>query len=160
MIATKEQECEALFKIKKIINDLGENSYLAAALDGVFELANQNIIEDASYSFTDKVRLLQSEIDSLNNELNNSSRKIDDLEAELNITKDTIERLKSKTFNNDELLLLRNLINFNIDETHNDLDLAIQDAIISKSVENLKSVYNKANTLKSLNEKVHKLISY
>lgn len=160
MVASKEQECKALLKIRKIIADLGENSYLAAAFDGVLDLANQNIIEDAAYSFTDKVRCLQTEIDDLKDELSHSSSKVDDLEAKLNIAKVTIEELKSKTFNNDELLLLKNLINFNIDKIHNDLVLAIEDAIVSKSVDNLKSAYNKANTLKSINEKIHKLISY
>lgn len=50
MIATKEQERNALEKIKKMVAELGENSYLASAFTGAFELAEQNINDDAGYT--------------------------------------------------------------------------------------------------------------
>ncbi|MGQ9556320.1 MAG: hypothetical protein ACUVTU_00005 [Desulfurispora sp.] len=46
MIATKEQERKTLEKIKQMVTELGENSYLAAAFTGAFELAEQNIEND------------------------------------------------------------------------------------------------------------------
>ncbi len=46
MIATKEQERKTLEKIKQMVAELGENSYLAAAFAGAFELAEQNIEND------------------------------------------------------------------------------------------------------------------
>lgn len=46
MIATKEQEHKTLKKIKQMVAELGENSYLAAAFTGAFELAEQNIEND------------------------------------------------------------------------------------------------------------------
>ncbi|CDV96335.1 Hypothetical protein DPCES_5337 [Desulfitobacterium hafniense] len=49
-IATKEQERKILEKIRQMVADLGENSYLASAFDGAFELAEQNIEDDAAYS--------------------------------------------------------------------------------------------------------------
>jgi len=45
-IATKDQERKTLEKIKKMVAELGENSYLAAAFTGAFELAEQNIKND------------------------------------------------------------------------------------------------------------------
>ena len=53
--ATKEQERETLEKIKAMIAELGPQSYLAAAFDGCFEDAEQNIEDDAAYSM--KARL-------------------------------------------------------------------------------------------------------
>ena len=50
MIATKEQERNTLAKIKKMVAELGENSYLASAFTGAFELAEQNI--DNDFGFT------------------------------------------------------------------------------------------------------------
>lgn len=38
MIATKEEERQVLEKIKKMVAELGENSYLAAAFTGSFEM--------------------------------------------------------------------------------------------------------------------------
>lgn len=46
--ATKEQERETLEKIKSMVADLGPQSYLAAAFQGVFEDAEQNIEDDAA----------------------------------------------------------------------------------------------------------------
>lgn len=49
-MATKDQERAALAKVRKIVADLGENSYLGSAFDGAFELAEQNIDDDAAYT--------------------------------------------------------------------------------------------------------------
>lgn len=46
MIANKEEERKALNKLKKIVEGLGENSYIAAAFDGCFEIAESNIEND------------------------------------------------------------------------------------------------------------------
>jgi len=50
MIATKEQERNTLAKIKKMVAELGENSYLASAFTGAFELAEQNIENDFGFT--------------------------------------------------------------------------------------------------------------
>lgn len=57
--ATKEQEREALEKIKAMVAELGPDSYLKAAFTGVFEVAELNIQDDAAYSL--KARLEDTE---------------------------------------------------------------------------------------------------
>ena len=54
MIASKEEERKALNKIKKIVEGLGENSYIAAAFDGCFEIAESNIEDDFCCSMKQK----------------------------------------------------------------------------------------------------------
>lgn len=49
-MTTKDQERQAIEKIRKIVEGLGENSYVGFAMDGVLELAEDNIREDAAYS--------------------------------------------------------------------------------------------------------------
>lgn len=44
-MSTKEKEIKALEKIRKIVADLGENSYIGTALAGCFDIAEQNISE-------------------------------------------------------------------------------------------------------------------
>ena len=39
MIATKDQERKAIEEIRKIVDNLGEYSYVGAAMDGVLEFA-------------------------------------------------------------------------------------------------------------------------
>ena len=50
MYATKEQERAALEKIRKIVAELGEDSYIGIAFDGCFEMAEQNIENDFACS--------------------------------------------------------------------------------------------------------------
>jgi hypothetical protein len=50
MVATKEQERTTLEKIKQLVAELGENSYLATAFTGAFELAEENIENDAAHT--------------------------------------------------------------------------------------------------------------
>lgn len=110
MISTKDQEREALKKIKEIVAGLGEDSYIAAAFDGCFELAENNIDNDFADSMKqiadsarkaletvkeEKMQLqreardlsemaeaLADEKDRLNKEIKAASEKIDVLEAE------------------------------------------------------------------------------
>lgn len=55
MIATKDQERKALEEIRKIVDNLGENSYVGAAMEGVLELAEDNIENDFTQSMKESV---------------------------------------------------------------------------------------------------------
>lgn len=48
--ATKEQERKALAQIKKIVDSLGKDSYIATAFEGCFEIAEENIENDFACS--------------------------------------------------------------------------------------------------------------
>lgn len=54
-IATKDQERQALARIKKIVEALGENSYIGTAFAGCFEIAEWNIEADAADSFQERI---------------------------------------------------------------------------------------------------------
>lgn len=69
--ATKEQERETLRKMKKMVEKLGPDSYIGAALKGVWEIAERNIDLD----------LFESVV-SLEDELGEAYRKIEALEVE------------------------------------------------------------------------------
>lgn len=56
-MTTKEQERQAIEKIRKIVEGLGENSYVGFAMEGVLELAEDNIREDTAYSMKKTQRL-------------------------------------------------------------------------------------------------------
>ena len=49
-MTTKDQERAALAKIRKIVEGLGESSYVETAFRGAFQLAENNIEDDAAYS--------------------------------------------------------------------------------------------------------------
>lgn len=54
-MATKEMERKALEKIRKIVADLGENSYIGKAFEGCFEIAETNIDNDFWCSMKEQV---------------------------------------------------------------------------------------------------------
>ena len=53
--ATKDQEREALEKIKAIVEALGPDSYIGTALEGCFEIAEENIENDFACSMKQRV---------------------------------------------------------------------------------------------------------
>lgn len=83
-IATKEQERKALEQIKTLVKSLGENSYLEAAFDGAFGLAEQNIDNDAAFTTRYYIeRVIKAE----------DTEK--SLKEELSVTKESLEATKS-----------------------------------------------------------------
>lgn len=56
-MTTKEQERQAIEKIRKIVEGLGENSYVGFAMEGVLELAEDNIREDTAYSMKESAEI-------------------------------------------------------------------------------------------------------
>jgi hypothetical protein len=74
-IATKQEERNALNKIRKIVDSLDEDSYVKTAFEGVFEIAERNINYDYAFSckyyvdfqntYSDKLIDMQKHIDDL-----------------------------------------------------------------------------------------------
>lgn len=62
--ATKEQEREALAKIKDIIEQLGPDSYLATAFEGTFEDAETNIENDWACSMKQRADAAEKRLPS------------------------------------------------------------------------------------------------
>ena len=59
--ATKQQERDTLEKIRKMVEQLGPDSYLATAFEGCFDLAAENIDNDWACSMADRARKLFTE---------------------------------------------------------------------------------------------------
>lgn len=71
-MVTKEQERKALEQIRKIVDSLGADSYIATAFDGCFQDAEENIENDFALSMkgrylteSKKAKDLRSEVDRL-----------------------------------------------------------------------------------------------
>ena len=68
-MATKAQERAALEKIRKIVDGLGEESYIGHAMDGVFEDAEQNIENDFWNSYRDRYEYMNAQFEKAENDL-------------------------------------------------------------------------------------------
>lgn len=70
--ATKQQERDALAKIRQIVDTLGPESYLAIAFEGCFDLAAENIENDWGCSMADRVRRAEKRATELEDKLTES----------------------------------------------------------------------------------------
>lgn len=80
-MVTKEQERKALEKIRKIIEELGEDSYIGTAFEGCCDLAEQNIIDDAAYSMKGEAQRLADENWQRRKEIGELKNRITGLET-------------------------------------------------------------------------------
>ena len=108
MIATKEQERKALDKIRKIIADLGEDSYVATAFEGCFEVAEQNIDNDWACSLKQQVESRDKEVFKL--QLENSNLRLD-LKAEKEYHELALQNLQTASSNCEILKIENNRLN-------------------------------------------------
>lgn len=112
--ATKEQERKAVEKIRKIVSELGEGSYVGTALEGCLEDAESNIENDFGDSMKRRweyaeaqLKMVQEEIASLKNELAESEKDYEAAHAaahEIAEQKDAeIEALRKQVLEADDL---------------------------------------------------------
>ena len=88
-MTTKEQERKALEKIRKIVEELGEDSYVGTAFEGCFEIAEDNIENDFACSMKQRWETAAAESDL-------RGARIDELTKEVCGLKDNVEMLDGK----------------------------------------------------------------
>lgn len=80
--ATKEQERKALEKIKKIVEELGEGSYIGTAFAGCFEIAESNIENDFADSMKERYEQAKEDADHFKSTADTLSKEVDSLREE------------------------------------------------------------------------------
>lgn len=89
-MTTKEQERKALEKIRKIVEELGENSYIGTAFEGCFEIAEENIDNDFACSMKQRAEAAERNVEIIADEVMGIKLAVSELTAEN-------EKLKTKT---------------------------------------------------------------
>lgn len=102
-MTTKDQERKALEKIRKIVDELGEDSYIGMAFEGCFEIAEENIENDFGCSM--KQRAEKAEHDS--KVLQNAA---DTYKSERDEARKEIDALKKRTLTTEELHRISNMV--------------------------------------------------
>lgn len=95
IISTKDQERKALARIRKIVESLGPDSYIATAFIGCFDDAEENIENDFALSMNDRWQHAKQQLEEVNQTLTEAEAKAERLKAE-------VKHLKKE---NDELAL-------------------------------------------------------
>ena len=94
--ATKEQERETMEKIKAMVAELGPQSYLKTAFEGVFEIAEMNIDEDAAYSFPGRVNILEEQLREMGSKYNVARSDVEVLRSQLDHAQEQADALKKQ----------------------------------------------------------------
>lgn len=131
---TKDDERKALDKIRKIVEGLGEDSYVATAFEGCFGIAEDNINNDMACSMKQRYEMADRDAWTAQEEAANARVRIKELESELEQKDQKIEELASRVRatkeERDEMVFeVDNLTN--IKERHEE-ELAQKDAEILK----------------------------
>lgn len=77
--ATKEQERETLSKIKQMVEELGPQSYIAAAFEGCFDVAEQNIEDDFACSMKQRAETAEQQLAYNQRELDDAKKRLKEL---------------------------------------------------------------------------------
>lgn len=84
MAVTKDEEFKALEKMRKIVEGLGEDSYIGTAFEGCFEVAEDNIRNDFLCSMRQRWLSAEKETEKFSQELKERDNQIEQLKKEIN----------------------------------------------------------------------------
>lgn len=119
-MATKAQERAALEKIRKIVEGLGEESYIGHAMDGVFEDAEQNIENDFWNSYRNRYEYMNVQCEKAENDLVKANERAKEAERRQKMAEGL---LQTKTEEAEHWFNLYNTVKTNADtaklEAHN-----------------------------------------
>ena len=90
-MTTKEQERKALDQIRKIVESLGEDSYIGYAFEGCFEDAEYNIQNDCAMSWCNRAQTAEQACDLRRNEAHELHEKNEKLKKELDEAKKQLQ---------------------------------------------------------------------
>lgn len=91
-MTTKDQERKALEKIRKIVEELGENSYIGTAFEGCFEIAEENIENDFACSMKQRAEIAEEKLEAAGIIRSNLEREIEDLRIKSKLLGERIEQ--------------------------------------------------------------------
>jgi len=132
-MTTKEQERKALAQIKKIIEGLGEDSYIGTAFEGCFEIAAENIENDWACSMKQRAESAEKEgykLDLENRDLRLAIKKAkEDASKEITALQLRIEELEKKTISADDLTDCRQLVDNEAYEAEKEMKAAAHEIV-------------------------------
>lgn len=91
-MTTKEQERKALEQIRKIVEGLGEGSYIGMAFEGCFDDAEENIENDFGLSMNGRWRAAEQKLEAAHIIRDDLEKAIKKLRAENELLRERIEQ--------------------------------------------------------------------
>lgn len=135
--ATKEQERKALEKIRKIVAELGPDSYVGIAFDGCFEIAEENIENDFGCSMKQRAESAAKKVEELKVKLAESEKDYqsaheaahmiaDKKDKEILALKEQLKNLRQSELSDDDLYDIKSLLTEKTTELEAEISNAAQ----------------------------------
>ena len=121
-MVTKEMERKALDKIRKIVSELGDDSYVATAFEGCFEVADQNIDNDWGCSLLQRAESAEKRLEEALDEMHKAQN-----EAKLLKTENLL--LREKVLGADSLEKLLVIVQKRIDWLNERIDVTVDQIV-------------------------------
>lgn len=102
--ASKQQERDAIEKIRAILETLGPNSYTVTALEGCLEIADQNVEYDFADSMKGRAESAKKEAEHFRDAANHFSAEADKANAKVEELQQQVEALQKKILDDDDLI--------------------------------------------------------
>lgn len=129
-MTTKQQEREALEKIKGIVEELGENSYIGKAFEGCFEMARENIEDDFFDSWKERAERANREADMWRSKANELSARVASMHA-------SIMKLEFSALDHDDLMECIDMVRERLDRC--EAEIRAEAEAIIENAENPES---------------------
>lgn len=99
MAATKEQERKALEQIRKMVEELGADSYIAMAFEGCFEIAESNIDNDFGCSMKQRAESAERKAETAVQREKTAEKDRDYFQKEASRLSDIVAKLEEEKRN-------------------------------------------------------------
>lgn len=154
-MTTKEQELKELAQIRKIVDGLGEDSYIAAAFEGCFEIAEDNIGNDFACSMKQRAEKAERDAEYFQNAANTFSSECEKATEENRKLKEELEKTKKRVVNKGLYIDIYNIVTGQQSKADDDIMLAAQNIARfkegsetrQKAIDGMAELFKKKETL-------------
>lgn len=154
-MTTKEQELKALAQIRKIVDGLGEDSYIAVAFEGCFEIAEDNIGNDFACSMKQRAEKAEQDAAYFQNAANTFSSDCEKATEENGKLKEELEKTKKRVIEKELYIDIYNIVSGQQSKADDDIMLAARNIARfkegsetrQKAIDGMAELFRKKETL-------------
>lgn len=117
MMASKNEERMAVQKIRNIVSELGDKSYVGTALDGCLDIAESNIENDFGESMKGRWEFSEKK-------LKKTLDRVDELEKKLEKCEKDRRDMRNRTLSEDDIEEITRFLSWNVVELEKDMENA------------------------------------
>lgn len=165
VLTTKEQELKALAQIRKIVDGLGENSYIATAFEGCFEIAEDNIGNDFGCSMKQRAEKAEKDASYFQSAANTFSDECEKVKEENHKLKEELEKANRQRIDKNLYIEIYNIVGEQKSKADEDIMIAARNIAKfkdnsetrQKAIDGMARLFEKKETLDKTMDRLDEL---